>query len=70
MSEPTVRRLPRFGARVWDSGLAGRVSEVFPGERPTLTIRWADGSFGSYDLDDIEQAPDNEATGQAEWRIR
>lgn len=64
---------PKFGSRVYGEGQTGRVSEVFPGlAQPTITVRWADGSFGSYDLDDLHPVMPIVYAGidRTEWRLR
>ena len=62
---------PKPSQRVYGDGQTGRIAEVFPSGQ--LTIRWADGTTGSYDLEDIEITPNSHrfaGIDRVEWRLR
>ncbi len=62
---------PKTAQRVYGDGQTGRIVEVFYAGQ--ITIRWADGTTGSYDLDDIEITQTSQryaGIDRVEWRLK
>ncbi len=70
-AQPPADPRPRHAQRVYGEGQTGRIAEVFfTGQ---ITIRWADQSWGSYDLDDLEMVPGSHryaGIDRVEWRLK